>query len=221
VTHTPNDRGACGNVIWTAGVTPARCTQPPDHPGWHQNDEGMSWNLGPCPPAAGDDTRPLILNDVADLGDLASAKFAERFRQALAQPQRITVLPLSESDLEQAAYERGGAEGRRQATEGWERQWAVAHVDGGWVYPYESEVEARAHCRVDWHHVVSRLVGPWEPAGQTQAPCRTEVLESRSAGWVFRCHTCDITTAGLDETTAKHTASVHLNGAEQDGDGRG
>ena len=58
---------------------------------------------------------------------------------------------------------------RVQATEDWERQWAVAHVDGGWVYAYESEADARAHCTVDWHRVVSRLVGPWEPTEQDGA----------------------------------------------------
>jgi hypothetical protein len=94
---------------------------------------------------------------------LASAARADGFRLGrIAGAEDV-------DERELAAYDRGLAEGRRQATEGWERQWAVAHVDGGWVYPYGSEAEARAHCTADWHHVVSRLVGPWEPDEQHEA----------------------------------------------------
>lgn len=87
MTNTPNDRGICGNVIWTAGVTPARCTLIVDHPGWHQDDEGMSWNLGPRAVTVGE-TGPARV----DLGELFSDEFAERFQQAMAT-HRVTVLP--------------------------------------------------------------------------------------------------------------------------------
>lgn len=65
---------------------------------------------------------------------VTEAEFIERFRRAMDQPQRITVLPPTDDEREQAAYERGVAEGRRQATEAWERQWAVI----GPVGPYPS-----------------------------------------------------------------------------------
>lgn len=54
-------------------------------------------------------------------------------------------------------------------------------------------------------------VGPWEPAGQPKAqPEDVEVLESRSAGWVFRCHRCDITSSGLDQAGAQQRADDHV-----------
>jgi hypothetical protein len=69
--------------------------------------------------------------------------FVERFQQAMAKPQRITVLPpqptlddltvrYSREDLDEA-HERGVAEGRRQATEGWKReeQWAISYTLNG------------------------------------------------------------------------------------------
>jgi hypothetical protein len=66
-------------------------------------------------------------------------------------------------------------EGRRQATEGWEREWGARGADG-WVFGVEDgEGEQRARAVAAWPKdrpstVVSRLVGPWEPAEQTQAP---------------------------------------------------
>jgi hypothetical protein len=71
------------------------------------------------------------------------------------------------------AYERGLAEGRRQATEGWERKWAVQTPEGLMIPVREHDglasmvlqAEQRAAgLRTGTTH--SRLVGPWEPAGQ-------------------------------------------------------
>lgn len=61
--------------------------------------------------------------------------------------------------------EQGVVEGRRQATEGWEREWGVS-ADAG-VYVYPTERDARDAVGRDLRgRVVSRLVGPWETAEQ-------------------------------------------------------
>jgi hypothetical protein len=66
------------------------------------------------------------------------------------------------------AYQRGLADGRAQATEGWEREWAVAFADKTWP-PNDSEQSARTFAALYADgQVVSRLVGPWEPAEQTE-----------------------------------------------------
>lgn len=68
----------------------------------------------------------------------------------------------------EAAYARGIAEGRRQATEGWERQWGFKHAD-------DSQPEPCGRCegvlqgtlaagRAPDSDTFSRLVGPWETA---------------------------------------------------------
>jgi hypothetical protein len=105
-----------------------------------------------------------------------------------------------------ATWQSAVAAGRCQATEGWDREWAVAHVDGGWVYPYESEAEARAHCRVDWHHVVSRLVGRWEPAEQTP--------ERESGGF-------ELLPEVPESSYPPDGVPLPVDLAEQEGDGRG
>jgi len=79
-------------------------------------------------------------------------------------------------DRERAAYERGLAEGRRQATEGWEREhlWGVV-LDHGDEPQYKcgSEEDARSFAltrpgsRVV-RQTTARLVGPWEPAEQPE-----------------------------------------------------
>jgi hypothetical protein len=101
---------------------------------------------------------------------MTEAELIERFRQAMDQPQRITVLPPSESEREQAAYERGVAEGRRQATEGWEREWGAQYRDDSWVQAtFDTEAEAVEFAAgAIGHRAVSRLVGPWEPAEQAE-----------------------------------------------------
>lgn len=62
-------------------------------------------------------------------------------------------------------YEEGLAEGRRQATEGWERSWGVDTPSG--PIGCDDEEDARGYAALPgWGHVVSRLVGPWEPVEQ-------------------------------------------------------
>jgi hypothetical protein len=59
--------------------------------------------------------------------------------------------------------------GRTQATEGWEREWGTQWATDSSLgtYPCDGEAEARQHVeRYPGNQVVSRLVGPWEPAEQ-------------------------------------------------------
>jgi len=79
----------------------------------------------------------------------------------------------------------GRAEGRRQATEGWEREWGVI-FEPDWYpdpddpsrhHPISRDDESHADWIVDQHsdrprRKVSRLVGPWEAAEQTQDGAR-------------------------------------------------
>lgn len=60
------------------------------------------------------------------------------------------------------------AEGRRQATEGWDREWGFTEL-GGAVDACDGEAEARRFATYrKGRTVVSRLVGPWEAAEQAQ-----------------------------------------------------
>ena len=115
-----------------------------------------------------------------------------------------------------ATWQRGVAEGRRQATEGWDREWGLA------LYGHP------AHCVLNEHaargiaagapedaqaKVVSRFVGPWEAAEQAAPTCT--------------CPDIDVTTA------IEKPGSVTVKGCDaaclvcpnpyagQDGDGRG
>ena len=60
------------------------------------------------------------------------------------------------------------AEGRRQATEGWGREWAIDLPGTTLVYACDDEADARASASAEPSgcFVVSRLVGPWEAAEQ-------------------------------------------------------
>jgi hypothetical protein len=81
-----------------------------------------------------------------------------------------------------ALWEAGVAEGRRQATEGWERQWAVEMVDGP---PYQVDDEDHARWHVDRGYttgVLYRLVSPWKAAEQNVP------AEGGDHGDAFRCH---------------------------------
>lgn len=60
-------------------------------------------------------------------------------------------------------YDAGEADGRRQATEGWERGFGIRYPDGVVIDMSESAAREIAY-RQPSRTVVSRLVGPWEPA---------------------------------------------------------
>jgi hypothetical protein len=72
------------------------------------------------------------------------------------------------------AYQRGLADGRAQATEGWRREWAMdLGLKGAPLHPWGSEAEARRGAKARaGRTAVSRLVGPWEPAEQTEGDDR-------------------------------------------------
>lgn len=63
--------------------------------------------------------------------------------------------------------------------------------------------------------IVKEIYDAGEADGRRQArqhqPGDIEVSKSRSAGWVFRCHRCDITSANLDEHGARQRATDHLH----------
>jgi hypothetical protein len=171
----------------------AQCTDP-----WHHDNRPA---IGGTVPA---DTLSVAEHDgctwparLSGLTDAAAQELAERFRVALAAPGRITVLPPTEVEREQAAYERGifdagVAEGLRQATEGWEREWGVDLADGGDIWCSANEPAARqvaAHHASPRARVVSRLVGPWEPAEQRKAPPGHEGcdLDRSCSGGPYAC----------------------------------
>lgn len=58
--------------------------------------------------------------------------------------------------------------GRRQATEGWQREWGAQYRNDSWVQAtFDDEGQAVAYAaEAIGHRAVSRLVGPWEPAEQ-------------------------------------------------------
>lgn len=90
----------------------------------------------------------------------------------IAQQRSIMVLKNAKD-----AYERG----LREATEGWGHEWAFEHRYG-WTQ-YDTERDARNAAAVQGRTVVSRLVGPWEPAAQPK-PCPRIAHES---GVVLAC----------------------------------
>jgi len=91
-------------------------------------------------------------------------------------PQPPTLPTVDRTAYERGIFDAGVAAGRRQATEGWEREWGVTSgdgdprgINGGPLGLRDSEEDAqRMAARVAGRTVVSRLVGPWEPAEQTQ-----------------------------------------------------
>lgn len=142
------------------------------------------------------------------------------------------VLPPSESEREEAAYERGVAEGRRQATEGWERKWGVWLSESPGVPAgvgdnhYEDEVEAREMAEwflgLGWTEAkpVSRLVGPWETAEQATPVSDVQYVDEFQR---IGASEAVILAAELAEDDA-HMAAMeerHQHEAEQDGADRG
>ncbi len=133
----------------------------------------------------------LIRKEAYDRG------LAEGLRQRAARIDALT----------RAAYEDGRGdgrvEGRSQATDGWEREWAVRLRDGSQLEP-DGEVYVRAHARAEGPNgtVVSRLVGPWEPT--KQAPCPTcSGLIRETVGMV--CQTCGTDYEPAEQAEARCT----------------
>ena len=84
---------------------------------------------------------------------------------ALVHVQRCSLCGWIDHDHLDAQVRERVAEGRRQATEGWDRQWAVQTP--AMILPIDEEDRVRRHAaRSDDYRVVSRLVGPWEPTEQ-------------------------------------------------------
>lgn len=81
--------------------------------------------------------------------------------------------------IREEAYERGLAEGRRQATEGWRREWGASFNNGASTWVSTDEDAARqlaARYDSPTVTVVSRLVGPWEPTEQAEPVREGEAL---------------------------------------------
>lgn len=116
---------------------------------------------------------------VRELIDLIEARInlsaAESYQRGLAEGQRLRTEHVDA--LTCGAYEDGKgdgrAEGRRQVTADWKREWGIRYADGAPVGAEESEAEARRVAALwGWpYEAVSRVVGQWETA--EQAPCPT------------------------------------------------
>jgi hypothetical protein len=83
----------------------------------------------------------------------------------------LGILAKALNGMEDAAYERG----RREATEGWEREWGARWMQDAAeptdvLHPCGSEEAAREMERRSggYRRAESRLVGPWEPADQPE-----------------------------------------------------
>jgi hypothetical protein len=132
--------------------------QDEDAPGWF---DILQWH--PCFEEANcrarDNSGPCACSGVPFIADEVWAKVGPVVEQIRAE-----------------AYERG----LREATEGWEREWAVAFTDKTWP-PNDSEQSARTFAALYADgRVVSRLVGPWEPAPAVNAE-QPEPEETRNA----------------------------------------
>jgi hypothetical protein len=96
-------------------------------------------------------------------------------------------------------------QGRRQATEGWEREWGVRDKDG---YVFREQDEGEAHRLAALvadaepiATVVSRLASRWEPAEQPETP-------GTASPWT------DVTEYVADEQIGTKPASLHFILAE-------
>lgn len=108
---------------------------------------------------------------VAALDSFDAAALAAEHDRGVRDGKVLQTIFGSSLENLQAEFERGVAEGRRQATEGWERQWGVElpPLFGDEAGVHLCEDEALAHhvaLREPESRVVSRLVGPWEPTEQ-------------------------------------------------------
>lgn len=164
-------------------------------------------------------TAPIRLTrSAADERDSLARRLSVRFAEAEElRAQRAQLAQLR--DERDAAHAAGVAAGRRQATEGWKREWGV-EVSGGGVTRCGDEGGARWVAEHEGGRVVSRLVGSWEPAEVTSpleplirivpgAPSDTLLFVGQRRDDECRRGVCDHV----------HEVAVHLD-AEQDGDDR-
>jgi hypothetical protein len=151
--------------------------------------------------ASFDQTHAAIAANLDDLGTMYAEQLAEGHNagltmaglavwllnasnldaSGLADHLAVSVQRLHDARREQqAAHERGVAEGRRQATEGWEREWGLAlHGHPGQCVLNEHAargIAADPTAPADTK-VLSRLVGPWEPAEQAAPSCTCPQLD--------------------------------------------
>lgn len=156
----PRDRGICGAHTEPSGfLRAATCELLHGHAGWH-HDGGMSWVDRSYDP----DERERAAYERGKAEQQASLDAARQLATQLGQNADEAIAK---------AYARGRERGRRQATEGWGREWAVAlpeeRHDEGPIWHCADEDEARkAAASAFGGSVVSRLVGPWEPAEQPE-----------------------------------------------------
>lgn len=135
--------------------------------------------IAPEPPSMRRELTQVDVDNAWNRGYAAGA--AEGRRQRAAEVEALELLLTQAEqyarDLQdgthpglEALLDTARAEGRRQATEGWEREWGAQYRDDSWVQAtFDREAEAvEFAASALGHRAVSRLVGPWEPAGQTQ-----------------------------------------------------
>lgn len=114
--------------------------------------------VGPASEAPDQHAPAEALRAAADAFDAAHARTLDQHQITAAIADAVWPLALTE--------------GRRQATEGWEREWGAQYRDDSWVQAtFDSEAEAVEFAAgAIGHRAVSRLVGPWEPTEQAEAP---------------------------------------------------
>jgi hypothetical protein len=141
--------------------------------------------------------------------------------EQLKDPEFARVWQRQELRDWRAAYERGFQRGRTQGAEdtgraGYDQAVAtlhdVAQRTGSPAARWAADYLAADPDRLA--PGASRRIGPQRPAGQPESArsCYVETFESRSAGWVFRCHACDITRSSLTEGQAAELLRVHVGG---------
>lgn len=168
--------------ISTSLYEPRRTAMQPDQPtpdqlaGFDQTLAALSANL--------DLLIDMYRAELADgqHPDISLAGLAEWLRAnhdvaELAEHLAAAVRRLVEAHAAPAAayhdgYDDGVRQGRRQATEGWEREWSVRYEPDGYVHGGKfTEAGAKARAAELDGTVVSRLVGPWETAEQPDPCC--------------------------------------------------
>lgn len=140
--------------------------------------DAIPYNLIDSPAVGVGDARRYMLADA--MWPVAEPLLAAAYDRGLAKGRRQVDTPCEAcqapmtltaclSCVTREALERGRAEGiaegRRQATEGWEREWLIETPQ--WWTSTVAETDARQLHARHGGKLTSRLVGPWEPAEQT------------------------------------------------------